>query len=235
MKWLPLITASCVLALASPALAGDVAVVRGADGVHAVAGHRGGIVIVFSGSGRRFYRQLAGRRVSVDCEPAPGSVLAGITVGEDTIFTARRRGFKLELPRGLRGVDWCELSALRKGLMRPIVAVPVTDAGRTFLDERLRAVTVDGIITLAGVDAKDGHYPTTAEVVAKAHGHILALNTPSDPVPAGQYGFYSDGAQHIAAVTTTPSGRRLFEDIQGDTVSSNILPHLNSLNSLFRS
>jgi len=53
---------------------------------------------------------------------------------------------------------------------------------------------------------------------------------PADPVPPGKYAFYSDGAEHVEAVAVTPAGKRLFEDVNGDTVSTNLGKYLSSLN-----
>jgi hypothetical protein len=59
---------------------------------------------------------------------------------------------------------------------------------------------------------------------------VVGLATPDGTVAPGRYGIYSDGAQHIEAVAVTPAGRRLFLDLNGDTVSSNVLAQINSLN-----
>jgi hypothetical protein len=55
----------------------------------------------------------------------------------------------------------------------------------------------------------------------------VALAAPTDTPAAGQYGFYSDGDRHIATVTLSIAGRRLFIDLADETVSTNVLPQIN--------
>lgn len=42
-------------------------------------------------------------------------------------------------------------------------------------------------------------------------------------MPTGKFGFYSDGAQHIEVVGVSTGGKRLFEDMNGDTITTNVL------------
>jgi hypothetical protein len=43
---------------------------------------------------------------------------------------------------------------------------------------------------------------------------------------AGAYGVYSDSNRHIEIVAQSSAGRRLFLDINGDVISSNVFPAL---------
>jgi hypothetical protein len=90
-----------------------------------------------------------------------------------------------------------------------------------------------GLVTFDGISPNGqptDHYPPTAQIVADLKGAVVGLATPDDTVAPGRYGIYSDGAQHIEAVAVTAAGRRLFLDLNGDTVSSNVLGQINSLN-----
>jgi hypothetical protein len=56
----------------------------------------------------------------------------------------------------------------------------------------------------------------------------VELPSPSDTPPAGSIGYYSDGAQHVAAVVLSASGRRLF--LEGDVdhvVRTNVLEYFH--------
>jgi hypothetical protein len=78
------------------------------------------------------------------------------------------------------------------------------------------------------------HYPTSAELVAhvpliprpvKLSG--VALASPSDTPPAGSIDYYSDGAQHVAAVVLSATGRRLFFELDVDQiVRTNVLGYI---------
>ena len=87
---------------------------------------------------------------------------------------------------------------------------------------------VHQLVEGASIESTAGRYPTTTEFLAN-HPGVLALANPADPVPPGKYGFYSDGAQHVEAVGVTPAGKRLFEDVNGETVSTNVRGFVGSL------
>ena len=44
------------------------------------------------------------------------------------------------------------------------------------------------------------------------------LASPADTPPPGTVGYYSDGAEHAAAVTLSAAGRRLFIEVDADDV-----------------
>lgn len=195
----------------------------------AVPAHRG-TAIVFSGRhGKRLFERLKGHRVIVVCERGPSPNPAA-DFDEDSVgFRAPRNGLKLHVGFTARRWDWCEVLVDHTRMPNtPVVAVALTPSGRVFLDERVRASVLTSILDVAQFDSGAGHFPSTAEVVAKLHSLAIGLATPNDPVAAGKYGFYSDGAKHEEAVATTPAGRRLFIDVNGDTLSSNVFPQLTS-------
>jgi hypothetical protein len=56
---------------------------------------------------------------------------------------------------------------------------------------------------------------------------VVELPSPSDTPPAGSIGYYSDGAQHVAAVVLSATGRRLFLELDVDEViRTNVLGYI---------
>ena len=56
---------------------------------------------------------------------------------------------------------------------------------------------------------------------------VVELPSPSDTPPAGSIGYYSDGAQHVAAVVLSASGRRLFFEADvDDVIRSNVIRYV---------
>ena len=126
--------------------------------------------------------------------------------------------------------DLCFISVVRKnGDEETLVDLPLTQQGAVFEDERLFASDLLGIVGAADSLAKSGQFPPAPDVAAKFNGAVVVLAAPTDTPPAGKYGFYSDAGQHITAVTLSSAGRRLFFDVSGDTVSTNVQAQINSL------
>jgi hypothetical protein len=224
---LSMLVAAFVLFGAAPALATRSEVIAGSPSVKAV--HAGGqTVITFrGGSGRRLYSQIVGREVKLSCRPAQLDPTSSPNSPDIDNFVPSRHSRKLRAT--LEG-DWCEVLLVGKHhRVKPIVAVAITPAGVPFLDARMRAVVVDGLVASASLESEAGRYPATQDLLSHQRPGVIALASPSDPVPAGKYGFYSDGAQHVEAVGVTLTGKRLFEDVNGDVVSSNVLAYVRSL------
>jgi hypothetical protein len=70
--------------------------------------------------------------------------------------------------------------------------------------------------------AKAGRYPAASDVVATATRKAVELAGPGDTPPAGAYGVYSDADRHVEVVAQSSAGRRLFLDVDGDVISSNL-------------
>jgi hypothetical protein len=105
--------------------------------------------------------------------------------------------------------------------------IPLTQKGAVFEDEALFAGDLVSIAGLADSLSSAGHFPTADQVVAKAGGSVVALAAPTDTPPAGKYGVYSDANLHLATVVLSSAGRRLFFEVSGDTVSTNVLAQIN--------
>ena len=55
---------------------------------------------------------------------------------------------------------------------------------------------------------------------------VVALAGSADTPPAGKLGYWSDGAEHVALVTLSASGRRLFIEYEGDVLHTNVAGYL---------
>ncbi len=222
-----------------------------ADGVRIVRDQRGAIVVVFKPSAAWLWRRVAGRRVSVMCEkgpdPDPDDPGVFFTEGGGTTFRAPKRGRRLRTGDLTRGMDLCEVSleprtVTRNGERRRygrrlIVAIPLTQRGAVRLDEQARAHALVTLLQIAAVlPRQEGsdRYATPAELVSlfprmkrPLKLSVVELPSPSDTPPAGSIGYYSDGAQHAAAVVLSASGRRLFFEADADEViRTNVLEYI---------
>jgi hypothetical protein len=225
---LSVLAAAFALLLAAPALATQTEVIQGSPSVTAVKSG-GNTVITFKGRrGKQLYSRIAGHEINLSCHPASLDPTMPGNSSDTDDFVASTHSRKLRAT--LEG-DWCEVLVVRRHRVHPIVAVAITPAGVPFLSERAYAVKVDDLVTGASVEAASGHqYPATGDFLSHRSPGIVALASPSGVVPPGKYGFYSDAAHHIEAVGVTPGGKRLFEDVNGDTVFTNVLGYLGSLN-----
>jgi hypothetical protein len=191
------------------------------DGVKAVASH-GKIVFVFT---KKPWKRVAGREVTLECVQTPlGTPGEGVKAGAAEDFKAPKSGLRLKSGFKTGRYDLCSISEARRGT---VALIPLTQKGAVFEDEALFAGDLLGIAGLADSLSTGGHFPPADQVVAKGGGSVVALAAPTDTPPAGKYGIYSDGNQHIAAVVLSSAGRRLFFEVAGDTVSTNVLAQIN--------
>jgi hypothetical protein len=209
-----------------------------ADGVRIVR-ERGAIVVVFSKSALGKWRRVAGRPVSVYCTEF---LEGGGTASGGATTRAPRRGRRIRTGDQTRGLDYCrvwreERTVRRKGKRstlprRLIVSIPLTQRGAVQLDEQEKVGSLMGLLLVAGQIAdKQGRstYPTADELFA-ARGRlrriVAALTSPSETPAAGKVGYWSDGAQHVAAVAVSTLGRRLFIEYEGDVLHTNVANHM---------
>jgi hypothetical protein len=251
-RGLAILVASAVLIAVFPAIAAaeaPVLPVGQAQGVRTVRQH-GEIVVVFTPRAARLWRRVAGKRVSVFCESGPSEPDdQGFSVieGGGTTFRAPKRGRRLHTGDGTRGMDLCRVwleartltrHGVRQRLGRElIVAIPLTQRGAVQLDERARALALVTVLNIAQLEAHRRHldrFLTSDELVEalprlRRPGplSVVALQAPSDTPAAGSIGYYSDGAQHVAAVVVSASGRRLFLELDVDNVvRSNVVGYI---------
>jgi hypothetical protein len=171
---------------------------------------------------------VAGREVTLDCVQTPSTTPGeGVKQAAAEGFKAPKSGMRLKSGFKAGKYDLCTIAVARRG---PLALIPLTQKGAVFEDEALFAGDLLGIVDVADSLAAGGHFPSAAQVTAKSpSGAIVALAASTDTPPAGKYGFYSDANQHIAVVVLSSAGRRLFFEISGDTVSTNVLAQINFL------
>jgi hypothetical protein len=233
-----------LLALAAPsaATAQGPEPLRPADGVRLVR-ERGALVVVFAKRAERLWKRVAGRRVDVHCtqlfEDGTGS-------GNNPV-RAPKRGRRIRTGDGSRGWDYCRLwleartverdGRRRRVQRRLITSLPLTQEGTVFLDNQYNAFLLMGVLTISELSAenrgRDG-YLTPDELMQLANPQpgepdLAVLPSPSDTPPAGAIGYYSDGAQHAAVVILSAAGKRLFFEVNGDAVHTNVLRYLGSI------
>lgn len=204
-------------------------------GVRARRGRRG-VVVSFSGPARRLFRRsVAGRRVEVTCTRL-GREGLGISLTTELGETLRAPRSRPRLRTGLRGrFDYCEI--IRPAFTRrpspgqtvrmsstTLATDALTERG-TVLLERERAQLLSAIVTLAGISVDErmqDTYPQSEPFVKKLGSPSVVLGDPLATPPQGKFGYFSDGQRHIAVATLTERGRRLFIDINGDVVATNL-------------
>ena len=115
------------------------------------------------------------------------------------------------------------------------MSIPLTQSGAVYLDEQSHAATMFELFLVASltkVDQKLPGYPTYAQLVQrvpKLVKIVVELAAPGDSPRPNRIGYYSDGQEHIAVVTLSTSGKRLFlEESAGDVLSTNVAAYLGA-------
>jgi hypothetical protein len=167
----------------------------------------------------------------------------------DALDGVRPRGRRIPTGDGSRGWDYCRLwlearTVRRDGRQRRVdrklvVSVPLTQQGAVFLDGQEHAFLLLSTLTISEFAADDrgrNGFLTPAELIAVitaegtgAPSAVVALASPSDTPPPDAVGYYSDGAKHAAAVTLSTLGKRLFLEINGDVLHTNITQYTRGL------
>lgn len=213
-----------------PATAGAQLPVGEADGVRIVR-ERGALVVVFTPKAKKLWRRVAGRRVSVLCT----EFLEDGTAGGGTTMRAPNRGRKIFTGDLTRGMDYCNVSLepRRRGRSSELlVSVPLTQRGAVFLDEREKVGLLMGILFTAGHLAEKRNLPgaaTAEQLLARwpqLEGYLVPLGGPTETPPPKTVGYWSDGAQHVAVVTLSTLGRRLFIEYEGDVLHTNVAGYI---------
>ena len=156
------------------------------------------------------FRQVAGRRVVIACTQV-GPDRPGLTweaVGSEAFRMPKRRRVVRRYVG--RNYDYC---TLRLGRQR-LVTFATSDRGEVLVDEQYRAILLE--VALTGQSARS------------APG-VVPLASPADTPPPGSVGYYTDGAEHAAAVTLSAAGRRLFIEVETDDVlHTNVARYLSA-------
>lgn len=154
---------------------------------------------------------------------------------------APRRGRRLVTGDLTRGMDYCRVwlaprivrrnGARQRIGRRLIVSIALTQAGAVFLDEELRARRLFQMLLAAGFVAdqlKISGWPSYAQLVDQAipRRRLASLASPADTPPAGTIGYYSDRRDNVAVATLSSSGKRLFIELTGEAVSTNVAAYI---------
>ena len=112
-------------------------------------------------------------------------------------------------------------------------SVPLTQRGAVYLDEEKNVRLMMSILLFAGLEADDRGQtarPTAEQLLSwrpRLRYEVLhALAVGGDAPPAGKAGYWSDGAQHVAVVTVSALGRRLFWEGEGDVIHTNVADYV---------
>src|SRR5918999_2245917 len=237
------VIALLLLALAAPsATAQGPLPLRPTDGVRVVR-DRGEIVVVFSKRADRLWKRVAGKIVDVHCT----QLFEDGTGSGNNHVRAPKRGRRIRTGDGSRGWDYCRVwleprtvrrDGRRRRLQRQLIAsLPLTQQGTVFLDNQYHAFLLSALLTVSELAAEDrgrDGFLTPDELMelattASGEPGLVVLSSPSDTPPPDAVGYYSDGAKHAAAVTVSTAAKRLFFEVNGDAVHTNVLRYLSAL------
>jgi len=227
-RWVLLTTVICLTTVpAAASAASDPPVLGPADGVQATLTDGRILEIRFTGTGPAT-TALLGRHVVLECAPHPD--LSGLqfvdrgsndpTVSVGGAVTADGV-LRVQLPKA-KPVDACNVLAYSDdhAVYSDTVAAraPLDPAGAVWVDEATRAHELrDLLIRARSTEA----YRAAAAVVG---GAVVAVDGPTATPPAGQIGYWTDGAAHAVAATFSAGGRRLaIEDLGDGMVRTNVL------------
>jgi hypothetical protein len=199
-------------------------------GVTVTVGKQGERSLRFGAKAAKVYRTLAGKRATYSCAVLENDdgwlrVDAG-TSQRETL--PRRANRVIRLARST-GVDVCALSTKRnekrdvpcsipsdneRECVRVIVAL--TDAGRTYLDAKKRAIELFVVATSIDALAEQGRD------LQKVFGDsVVALASPDASPPVGKVGYIRQ-PNGLATASLLASGERAFLSIQNGVYSTNV-------------
>lgn len=204
-------------------------------GVTAVNGSGGTVRIVFTDAAARLYRRIAGGTLIVSCQRVDRSgplLLREERASElETTITAprRRRPIRVRKRGASAGFDVCMLvGGHLRGRRRDqrfvsalSLKLPLNQTGAGFLHEKRLGDRMVAALDIVAANGRDERYPEFA-VVAGVIPHLVQLAAPDATPAPNTIGLYTDAAQHVTVVAVSLLGTRLFIDVNGDTLSSNV-------------
>jgi hypothetical protein len=240
MKRVLLVGLAIVLMAPAVASAATPLPVGKSDGVKVDRRH-GAIRVTFD---RKLHRRLAGKRVEIWCRELadPDAIGLVVTSSGGSTYRVPKKRRSIGTGDATRGIDYCRVwrpahRVKRRRVGRTLIAsIPLTQRGAVHLDEELKTAGLFGLLILAGELGEKNEYPTPSELFArikKETGEIpealVALPLPTDTPAPGSYGYFSDGVKHVALVTVSAAGRRLFIAVSADhTLSTNVSEYIYS-------
>jgi hypothetical protein len=224
VAWIAGLVGVALMGLPSAAAAQVELPVGEAEGVRIVR-ERGVVVFVFTSQAKKLWGRVAGRRVKYECT----ELLTDGTFSGSSTERAPKRGRRIWTGDKTRKLDYCTIWLDPRGPGTELIAtIPLTQKGAVYLDEREKAALLSGIVSFARRLAdKRGlpGFPTMEPMVGRWSqlGRLLvSLPDPTGTPAADRVGYWADGAQHIAVVMLSASGRRLFIEFEGDVLHTNV-------------
>ena len=227
-----LILALLALALSAPtahAALGDGYIPDSQPGVNVITGKRGP-VLHFGPKAAKLYDQLGGRRVTMSCgfvEDDDGWYGIRSGVSSSDILPRRRSGVPVST-----NVDLCALSTKRGAkergpCLQPAVSekqcirvvVALTDAGRTYLDQKKRAIELFIVLTTHSVLEADDRL---SELPKALGSDAVELPSADASPPAGKVGYFNGPGHDIVTAALLANGERVFLSLQGRVFSTNV-------------
>lgn len=195
-----------------------------ADGVIVALTHRG-TVISFHREARRAFAKIAGRSIKLTCVTLATDPIQGMTTDGGSFSTIvqaprRRRPFASAYwSAGVRDVCSIVRRAITRRVgggtetfpARRIAVIPLTPKGARYVAEATVAEGLESIMEFATAEVRRGSLPTFAGLDPKrVNGvRVVPLDTADATPPAGDFGYFSEGAS-ATAVGVAKTRRRLF-------------------------
>jgi hypothetical protein len=132
-------------------------------------------------------------------------------------------------------MDYCIVRhpGSRGGGSQLVAVAAISAAGRAWVTD-LQASVI--LLSMPEPESTPpGRVPTVDEMVAEFRlpdgtSYLAPLDGPDATPPAGRLGFWSDGRQHAVWAVLSPTGRRLFIEVDADdVVRSNVLRFQSAL------
>ena len=202
---------------------------RVTPGVSATVTANGRAIVKFDRRRAKLLAPFRGRTLDVTCTDIPpdDGLIRSFDVSEMG-FSVRvpRRGSVLRFGRLGPRMDTCLVSgATRRAALS--VFVVLTDAGRVAMKELRAASLVLTVLAVAQAEAEKAGgtaWPAATALIARVPKvGMVAMDGPAADVPVDRVGYWTDGARHAAFATTSRNGRRLFFEIDGDTLHTNMV------------
>lgn len=188
-----------------------------------IAGGRIRITFSHAPTARAALARMAGRKVRVTCtEFGPASLSGGRNLQGKTSLKLPKRATTLFLNGLTRPYEVCSFAVAGRGRA---VVIALNATGRAFLADVATTHVLRQVLARARTlaVAHGGDAPSVAELHSRMR-HVVGLKHSTDTPTTGRIGFFSDGHDHIAAVKVSPGGgRRLFYDVRGDVITTNVL------------
>lgn len=162
-------------------------------------------VVDFTGAARD---ELGDKHVMVACSASSGAATT-------SSHAPPAAGRPLRVPVAAR----YHLCAVSYGQRFARVALDTT--GRAALEDGTVAAALQRVLRTAGGAATPG-YPSAQALSDSLSGAVVPLVAPTDNPPDLRIGAWSDSAAKLTLVAVARTGRRLFFEVEGDVVRSNV-------------